>query len=143
MTGTVPRARPAWYALARGGWRDYVTLLHPPYTAWHLAYVVIGGCLARAVAWDRLAALYRTHVRTARRSVSREEPPALPGESVLALADRLVGKTSGPSTRLRRAERRALVRRALGSRRIGDICESDVERGRGRHPGNRRDSNFV
>jgi hypothetical protein len=33
-----------------------VTLLHPPYTAWHLAYVVIGGCLARAVAWDRLAA---------------------------------------------------------------------------------------
>jgi hypothetical protein len=22
----------AWYALGRGGWRDYVTLLHPPYT---------------------------------------------------------------------------------------------------------------
>jgi len=67
----------------------------------------------RRLAWDRLAALYRTHVRTARRSVAREEPPALPGESVLALADRLVGKTSGPSTRWRRAERRALVRRAL------------------------------
>jgi hypothetical protein len=32
-----PVARPAWYALARGGWRDYVTLLHPPYTAWHLS----------------------------------------------------------------------------------------------------------
>src|SRR5262249_61121447 len=27
--------RPAFYALAPGGWRDYVTLLHPPYTAWH------------------------------------------------------------------------------------------------------------
>jgi heme O synthase-like polyprenyltransferase len=49
-------ARPAWYALRRGGWRDYVTLLHPPYTAWHLSYVVIGGCLAPGVAWDRLAA---------------------------------------------------------------------------------------
>ena len=33
----------------RGGWRDYVTLLHPPYTAWHLSYVVIGGCLAPVV----------------------------------------------------------------------------------------------
>jgi hypothetical protein len=33
-----------------------VTLLHPPYTAWHLSYVVIGGCLAPAVAWGRLGA---------------------------------------------------------------------------------------
>ncbi len=47
--------RPAFYALARGGWRDYVTLLHPPYTAWHLAYVVVGGCLAPDVSWKRLA----------------------------------------------------------------------------------------
>lgn len=38
--------RPAFYALARGGWRDYVTLLHPPYTLWHLSYVVIGAALA-------------------------------------------------------------------------------------------------
>jgi heme O synthase-like polyprenyltransferase len=54
---TVPsEARPAFYALARGGWRDYVTLLHPPYTAWHLSYVVIGGCLAPVVAWGRLGA---------------------------------------------------------------------------------------
>jgi hypothetical protein len=51
-----PSSRPAWYALERGGWRDYVTLLHPPYTAWHLSYVVIGGCLAPVVAWDRLGA---------------------------------------------------------------------------------------
>lgn len=49
-------ARPAWYALDRGGWRDYVTLLHLPYTAWHLSYVVIGGCLAPVVAWGRLGA---------------------------------------------------------------------------------------
>jgi hypothetical protein len=51
-----PTSRPAWYALERGGWRDYVTLLHVPYTAWHLSYVVIGGCLAPAVAWGRLGA---------------------------------------------------------------------------------------
>jgi hypothetical protein len=38
--------RPAFYALAPGGWRDYVTLLHPPYTAWHLSYVVLGATLA-------------------------------------------------------------------------------------------------
>lgn len=46
--------RPAFYALERGGWRDYVTLLHAPYTAWHLSYVVVGGCLAGTVAWGRL-----------------------------------------------------------------------------------------
>lgn len=38
--------RPAFYALARGGWRDYVTLLHVPYTLWHLSYVAIGAALA-------------------------------------------------------------------------------------------------
>ncbi len=39
--------RPAFYATGRkGGWRDYWTLLHPPYTAWHLSYVVIGSSLA-------------------------------------------------------------------------------------------------
>jgi hypothetical protein len=46
--------RPAFYALGGGGWRDYVTLLHPPYTAWHLSYVVLGGCLAPVVSWSRL-----------------------------------------------------------------------------------------
>jgi hypothetical protein len=53
---SAPPARPSWYALETGGWRDYVTLLHPPYTAWHLSYVVIGGCLAPIVAWGRLGA---------------------------------------------------------------------------------------
>jgi hypothetical protein len=42
----VSEGRPAFYALAPGGWRDYVTLLHPPYTLWHLSYVVIGAALA-------------------------------------------------------------------------------------------------
>jgi hypothetical protein len=49
-------ARPAFYALAPGGWRDYVTLLHPPYTAWHLSYVAIGACLAPNLYTGRLAA---------------------------------------------------------------------------------------
>jgi hypothetical protein len=47
--------RPAFYALAPGGWRDYVTLLHLPYTAWHISYVVIGACLAPHVPWGRTA----------------------------------------------------------------------------------------
>src|SRR5690242_20838261 len=38
--------RPAFYALAPGGWRDYLTLLHPPYTAWHLSYAAIGAAVA-------------------------------------------------------------------------------------------------
>ena len=38
--------KPAFYALERGGWRDYVTLLHPPYTLWNLSYVCIGAALA-------------------------------------------------------------------------------------------------
>jgi hypothetical protein len=46
--------RPAWYALGPGRVRDWVTLLHLPYTAWHLSYVVVGGCLATTVAWGRL-----------------------------------------------------------------------------------------
>jgi hypothetical protein len=48
--------RPAFYAAAPGGWRDWWTLLHPPYTAWHLAYVVIGASLAPHVDAVRLLA---------------------------------------------------------------------------------------
>jgi hypothetical protein len=38
--------RAAFYALPPGGWRDAWTLLHPPYTVWHLSYVVMGAALA-------------------------------------------------------------------------------------------------
>ncbi len=48
--------RPAFYAARPGRWRDWWTLLHPPYTAWHLSYVVIGACLAPAVSTSRLVA---------------------------------------------------------------------------------------
>jgi hypothetical protein len=48
--------RPAFYALAPGRWRDFVTLLHPPYTAWHLSYVALGAAAAPTVHADRLVA---------------------------------------------------------------------------------------
>ena len=48
--------RPAFYALRGGGWRDLVTLLHPPYTAWHLSFVVIGAAAAPTVYLCRLLA---------------------------------------------------------------------------------------
>jgi SAM-dependent methyltransferase len=43
-----PDTGSAFYALRPGGWRDYWTLLHPPYTAWHLSYVLLGAALAPA-----------------------------------------------------------------------------------------------
>ena len=48
--------RPAFYALSPGGWRDLVTLLHPPYTAWHLSYVAIGAAVAPGFVLWRLGA---------------------------------------------------------------------------------------
>ncbi|MGO8862751.1 MAG: hypothetical protein ACLQRH_18605 [Acidimicrobiales bacterium] len=50
------QSRPAFYAARPGGWRDWWTLLHPPYTAWHLSYVVIGASLAPHVSLSRLVA---------------------------------------------------------------------------------------
>lgn len=54
--GLHPEERPSFYAARPGGWRDWWTLLHPPYTAWHLGYVVIGACLAPKVHLVRLIA---------------------------------------------------------------------------------------
>jgi hypothetical protein len=51
-----PDRRPAYYAARSEGWRDWWTLLHPPYTAWHLSYVVIGASLAPHVDLTRLIA---------------------------------------------------------------------------------------
>src|SRR5271154_2006729 len=48
--------RPAFNASSRGGWRDWWTVLHPPYTAWHLSYVVIGASLAPRVSISRMVA---------------------------------------------------------------------------------------
>lgn len=45
---------PAFYALSGGSWQDWWTVAHPPYTAWHLSYVVVGACLAPTVHWPTL-----------------------------------------------------------------------------------------
>jgi hypothetical protein len=54
--------RAAFYALAPGGWRDYWSLLHPPYTLWHLSYVALGAATADdvEVGWllETLAAFF-------------------------------------------------------------------------------------
>jgi hypothetical protein len=48
---------PAYYAGRTSGWRrDLWALLHPPYTAWHLSYVLIGASLAPSVSVTRLVA---------------------------------------------------------------------------------------
>jgi hypothetical protein len=56
VAGPDPLDRPAFYALRPGGWRDLVTLLHPPYTLWHLSYVALGAATAPKLHGDRLAA---------------------------------------------------------------------------------------
>jgi len=99
--------RPAFYAARPGGWRDWWTLLHPPYTAWHLGYVVIGACLASVVNTTRLLAtllafflavgvaahaLDELHGRPLRTRIPR---PALVGVAVVGLAGALVLGVAG------------------------------------------------
>jgi RNA polymerase sigma-70 factor (ECF subfamily) len=74
----------------------------------------------RRLAWDRLAVLHRRHIRAAKRSVQREEPPDLADESALELAERLIAAGSGPADRLQREERRLHVRAALEAMREQD-----------------------
>jgi hypothetical protein len=51
-------ARPAFYAAQPGGWRDWWTLLHPPYTLWNLSYVAMGSALSpRFTLWRLLECL--------------------------------------------------------------------------------------
>src|SRR3989442_3222211 len=52
-----PPLAPAYYATRARGWRrDIWALLHPPYTAWHLSYVLIGAGLAGRIDVTRLLA---------------------------------------------------------------------------------------
>src|SRR5215472_5359809 len=53
----MPELAPAYYAARAKGWRrDVWALLHPPYTAWHLSYVLIGAGMAPRVDLTRLLA---------------------------------------------------------------------------------------
>ena len=53
---TEPSVRSAWYASRRGGFSQWWTVLHPPYTLWHLSYVVLGASLAAELDVVRLLA---------------------------------------------------------------------------------------
>jgi hypothetical protein len=90
--------RPAFYALSGGGWRDLLTLLHPPYTAWHLSYFALGAAVAPKVYVDRLLwglaafalavgvaahALDELHDRPLRTGLSDRTLIALAGASLL------------------------------------------------------------
>ncbi len=46
--------RPAFYAFGGGRLGDLLTLLHPPYTAWHLSYFALGAAVAPHLYVDRL-----------------------------------------------------------------------------------------
>jgi hypothetical protein len=50
----ITRERPAFYALGGGRVGDALTLLHPPYTAWHLSYFALGAAAAPKLHVDRL-----------------------------------------------------------------------------------------
>ena len=45
------RPGPAFYARTGSPVGDLITILHPPYTLWHLSYVVIGAALAPSIDW--------------------------------------------------------------------------------------------
>jgi RNA polymerase sigma-70 factor, ECF subfamily len=76
----------------------------------------------RQFAWARLVDLHRRHVRSRRRSVAREEPGdlALPDESALRLARRLMDPGTSPSRHLLRTERREQVVAALAELPVRD-----------------------
>jgi RNA polymerase sigma-70 factor (ECF subfamily) len=87
---------------------DYLHERPMPYYPW-----------LRRLAWDRLDKAYRRH-RAGRRSVAREEPPALPDESALKLAERLLAPDTDPSQAVLRKERRQRVRALLDRLPPGD-----------------------
>src|SRR5438477_5082248 len=64
MPERAPVLAPAYYATRSRGWRrDVWAVMHPPYTAWHLSYVLIGAALAPALDLTRLAATLSAFLR--------------------------------------------------------------------------------
>jgi RNA polymerase sigma-70 factor (ECF subfamily) len=69
----------------------------------------------RQLAWERLLKAHRAHLAVQKRSVGREQPwdLALPDESAVQLAHRLIAVGTSPSRRLIREELRQRVRAAM------------------------------
>jgi hypothetical protein len=86
--------RPAFYALSPGGWRDVVTVLHPPYTAWHLSYVALGAAAAPELhpvrLWAALGAFFLAVGVAAHALDERQGHPLRTG-----LSDRALGLAAG------------------------------------------------
>ena len=76
----------------------------------------------RRLAWEHLVKMHRRHITTRKRSTTREELPALPDESVLELAQRLVASGTSPSNHMVREEIRGRMQTALAS-----LADSDRE----------------
>jgi RNA polymerase sigma-70 factor (ECF subfamily) len=70
----------------------------------------------RQLAWDELARLHRDHIRTKKRSVTREQndwQARVADESIAQLVDHLATRQLGPGSRLIHDELRARVRAAI------------------------------
>jgi RNA polymerase sigma-70 factor (ECF subfamily) len=78
----------------------------------------------RRLAWEHLVKIHQRHIAARKRSTKREtqDLSALPDDSVLELARRLVAPGTSPSNRLLRQELRERVRGALAQ-----LSESDRE----------------
>jgi RNA polymerase sigma-70 factor (ECF subfamily) len=76
----------------------------------------------RAFALDRLMKLHRHHIKTRKRSVTREESWSMPDESAQELANRLLARSSNPVGRLIREELQDRIRTALAK-----MAEADRE----------------
>jgi RNA polymerase sigma-70 factor (ECF subfamily) len=85
---------------------DYLRSRPVPFSVW-----------LRQIACERLADVHRLHIRSQRRSLTREEPGGipLPNESVIQLAKRLLASGTSPSRRMIRDEEREELRAALAS----------------------------
>jgi RNA polymerase sigma-70 factor, ECF subfamily len=87
---------------------DYLRERPMPYYPW-----------LRRLAFDRLDKAHRRHT-AGRRSVEREEPPDLPNESALKLAERLLAPNTDPARAALRKENRQRVRELLDRLSAGD-----------------------
>jgi RNA polymerase sigma-70 factor (ECF subfamily) len=72
----------------------------------------------RRLAWERLVRLHQRHLHAGKRSVLREDAPALADASAMQLAQHLLGSGTSPSRHLARKELRRRVQDALG--RLGE-----------------------
>ena len=143
--------RPAFYALGGGRLGELLTLLHPPYTAWHLSYFALGAAVAPHLHVDRLLwglaafglavgvaahALDELHDRPLGTSLSDRTLIAMAAVSLLgalaigvagvitvsvALAPLVLARRPVPAGVQPRAGRRALPQRPLVRDRLGRL----------------------